>query len=69
MALGPQCTGALYRDDKVAHCSERTVAIRAVVAEKIEFEIIHLALSSGETGISRGPVSRMQGGGTEYYKA
>ena len=65
--LGPQRTGALYRDPKVAHCSERTAAIRPAVAEKVEFEKIHLAPSSGETGIERGPLSRVQGEVIEYY--
>jgi len=35
---GPQLTGALYRDPIGAYCSERTVAIYAGFAEKIEFE-------------------------------
>jgi len=38
VALGPQCTGALYRDGNGAHFSERTVTIRAAVAEKIAFK-------------------------------
>jgi len=35
---GPKRTGALYRDHKVAHSGERTVAISVAVTEKIEFE-------------------------------
>ena len=47
--LCPQWTGALYRDPKGAHCSEKTVAIRTAVAEKIDFEEKNLAPSSGKT--------------------
>ena len=67
--LGHNLTGALYRGHKGAPCSETIVAIAAAVTEKIEFEKIHLAPSSGETGISRGPMSRVQGEVLEYYKA
>ena len=51
----------------MAHCSEKTVAIRAAVAEKIDLEEKNLAPSSGETGRGRGPMSRMQGGVLECY--
>jgi len=36
--LCPQWIGALYRAPKGAHCSERTVAISAAVAEIIDLE-------------------------------
>ena len=43
------------------------VSIPSAVSEKIEFEKINSAPSSGETESGRGPVSRMQGGVVEYY--
>jgi len=66
---GPQWKGALYSALKGAHSNERTMAIPAAVAEKIEFEKINLAPSSGETGSRRSPMSRTQGGVIGCYNA
>ena len=66
-APSPKLIGALYGHPLGARCSEKTVAIRAAVAEKIDLEEKNLAPSSGETGRGRGRMSRMQSGVLEYY--
>ena len=53
--LCSQRTGALYRDPKEARSSERTVAIRTAIAEKIDFEEKKSAPSSGKTVHDGGP--------------
>ena len=55
--LGPQWTGALYRDPKGVHYSKRIAAIvlRVAVAEKIEFEKIISAPSGGKSGMGQAP--------------
>ena len=61
VAHSPKLLGALGGDHEGVHSGERTVAISAAVAEKIEFEENNLTLSSGETGSGRGPRWRMWG--------